>query len=112
MRNRQIYSMTIYGQKIVISLFMIIVLLVSCESFLEENPKSVITSANFYKTASDALLAVNAAYDHLGSGTSNSDFGDVYFNTYWALQALASDNGKSGLPDPNSIQLERLGGLL
>lgn len=83
----------------------VIVCCLSCSKFLEEKPNSVITSANFYQTASDALLAVNAAYDHLGSGTSNSDFGGVYFNNFWALQALASDNGKSGLPDPNSVQL-------
>ena len=93
-----------------ISLLFIIICLLStyftCSKFLEETPNSLITSSNFYETASDALLAVNAAYDHMGSGTSNSDFGGVYFNTFWALQALASDDGKSGLPDPNSVQLD------
>ena len=107
MSNLQLHITTTFRKEVFIYLLVVVIAFVSCESFLEESPKSVITSANFYKTASDALLAVNAAYDHMGSGTNNSDFGGVYFNTYWALQALASDNGKSGLPDPNSVQLER-----
>ena len=76
-----------------------------CAKALEENPKSLLTDKVFYRTASDALLAVNAAYDHLGSGTSNRDFGGVYFNNFWAIQALASDNGKAGRPEPNTVQL-------
>lgn len=79
----------------------------SCINPLLEEPKSALTSANFYQNAKDALLAVNAAYDHLGSGTSNRDFGGVYFNHYWALQALASDEGKAGRPEPNTVQLEK-----
>ncbi|MCB0666316.1 MAG: RagB/SusD family nutrient uptake outer membrane protein [Saprospiraceae bacterium] len=76
-----------------------------CEKPLEENPTSLLTNKVFYQTPNDALLAVNAAYDHLGSGSNNSDFGGVYFNNYWAVQALASDNGNSGRPEPNAVQL-------
>lgn len=84
---------------------MVIMLGICCSKYLEENPRSLLTDKVFYETAGDALLAVNAAYDHLGSGTSNADFGGVYFNSYWVIQALASDNGKTGNQDPNSIQL-------
>ncbi|NND35243.1 MAG: RagB/SusD family nutrient uptake outer membrane protein [Saprospiraceae bacterium] len=77
-----------------------------CEKALEETPKSLLTNKVFYTTASDALLAVNAAYDHLGSGTSNSDFGGVYFNNFWVIQALASDEGEAGRSDPNTVQLD------
>ncbi len=77
----------------------------ACNNPLKEEPKSALTAANFYQTPSDALLAVNAAYDHLGSGTSNADFGGVYFNSYWVVQALASDEGKAGHADPNTVQL-------
>ncbi|MCB0688016.1 MAG: RagB/SusD family nutrient uptake outer membrane protein [Saprospiraceae bacterium] len=76
-----------------------------CQKSLQENPRSLLTNKVFYKTANDALLAVNATYDHLGSGTNNSDFGGVYFNNYWAIQALASDDGMSGRPEPNAVQL-------
>ena len=79
----------------------------SCADALKEDPRATLTAANFYRDANDALLAVNAAYDHLGSGTSNSDFGGVYFNSYWVIQALASDEGKAGIPDPNAVQLEQ-----
>lgn len=79
----------------------------SCAEALKEEPRATLTAANFYQNANDALLAVNAAYDHLGSGTSNSDFGGVYFNSYWVIQALASDEGKAGIVDPNAIQLDQ-----
>ncbi len=90
-----------------ISLLIIFLILISlhCEKALEENPRSLLTNKVFYQTANDALLAVNAAYDHLGSGTSNRDFGGVYFNNFWAIQALASDDGKAGHPEPNTVQL-------
>jgi len=79
----------------------------TCKDALVENPKSALTPGNFYITASDAQLAVNAAYDHMGAGTNNSDFGGVYFNTYYSLQALASDNGKAGPQnEPNTVQLD------
>ncbi|NND05292.1 MAG: RagB/SusD family nutrient uptake outer membrane protein [Saprospiraceae bacterium] len=77
----------------------------SCSKALEEEPKSLLTEKAFYITASDAVLAVNAAYDHLGGGTSNSDFGGVYFNNYWVVQALTSDNGKAGHQEANTVQL-------
>ncbi len=78
----------------------------SCSDALVEEPKSAITITNFYKTPSDALLAVNATYDHLGSGTNNSDFGGVYFNSYYTIAELVSDNGLAGpRNDPNTVQL-------
>lgn len=43
--------------------FLFMVLITSaCESFLEENPKDIITSVNFYKTAKDAESAVLGIY--------------------------------------------------
>ncbi len=77
----------------------------TCDKALEETPRSLLTDKSFYSTANDAILAVNAAYDHMGSGTSNADFGGVYFNSYWVIQAVSSDNGKAGNQDPNTVQL-------
>lgn len=80
----------------------------SCSDSLVEEPKSAITVTNFYQTPTDALLAVNATYDHLGSGTNNSDFGGVYFNSYYTIASLVSDEGKAGpRNDPNTVQLEK-----
>ena len=77
----------------------------ACSKALEEKPQSLLTDKVFYTTASDAVLAVNAAYDHLGGGTSSADFGGVYFNSFWVVQAVTSDNGKAGNQDANTIQL-------
>lgn len=43
----------------------LVLLLVGCENFLEENPESVIAPNNFYQTASDAKGAVNDVYNIL-----------------------------------------------
>ncbi|RLD22437.1 MAG: RagB/SusD family nutrient uptake outer membrane protein [Bacteroidetes bacterium] len=86
---------------------LLFILIFACKDALVENPKSALTPGNFYITASDAQLAVNAAYDHMGSGLNNSNFGGVYFNSYYSLQALASDNGKAGPQnEPNTVQLD------
>ena len=79
----------------------LMVLFSTCQDSLEEVPKAFLTPQNFYETAEDALLAVNASYDHMASGTSNRDFGGVYFSNYWVVQALASDEGyASGANNP------------
>ncbi len=45
-------------------LYIVVVLLVlSCEDFIDIDPQDTLTSTNFYQTASDATSAVNAAYD-------------------------------------------------
>lgn len=80
---------------------MLALLVFTCKNALEEEPDSLFTAGNFYKTAEDALLAVNAAYDHMASGTSNSDAGGVYMNNYWVIQAITSDEGfASGANNP------------
>jgi hypothetical protein len=40
----------------------------SCESFLKENPASIISEDQYYKTQTDAINAVNAVYFLLNSG--------------------------------------------
>jgi len=102
---RKITSHTATYCTVMIAVFGILAMSQSCKKALEEDPRSLLTDRAFYTTASDAVLAVNAVYDHLGSGTSNPDFGGVYFNSYWVIQAVTSDNGKAGNPDPSTIQL-------
>jgi len=73
----------------------VLVVLGSCENLLDNEPKSEINSENFYQTEQDALAAVFACYEYLGGGAFNDNFGGLYYNYYWVIQALASDEGQN-----------------
>lgn len=67
--------------------------IVSCDSFLVEDPQAQISTSNYYKTEADAIAAVNSIYSWLGSydlalggGTSG-----IYHSTFWLIQGLAAD---------------------
>ncbi len=63
--------------------------------FLDETPESVINSANFYQTESDAVAATNAIYEYLTVGTEGifeRGFGGIFFNDYWVFKDIMSDN--------------------
>ncbi len=80
----------------------LITLAMGCD-FLDENPESLITSANYYQTEKDAVAAVNALYDYLSVGTNylwDPGFGGIFFNDYWVLQDLLSDNCMEILASP------------
>jgi len=73
-------------------------LFAGCENFLDEEPKSNITTKNFYKTETDAVAATNAIYDYLTVGTDRlfaNSFGGVFFNDFWVVPELMSDNARS-----------------
>ena len=66
----------------------------SCD-FLDEELKSSINTATFYKTEGDAVAATNAIYDYLTVGTEgifDTGFGGVFFNDYWVFNDILSDN--------------------
>ena len=68
----------------------------SCD-FLKETPDSIINSATFYKTENDAVAATNALYAYLTVGNEylfDRKFGGVFFNDYWVLKEILSDNAK------------------
>lgn len=76
-------------------LFFALVLTVPSCNFLDETPLSVINSATFYKTESDAVAATNAVYDYLTVGTDGifeRGFGGIFFNDYWVFKDILSDN--------------------
>lgn len=77
------------------AIFITALALVSCTKELEQEPH-VIYYDNYYKTADDALTAVNAAYDVLGSVSQ-------YSSNLWLVQDVASDdcNARVTLNDPN-----------
>ncbi len=88
------------------------ILLGGCEKFLEENPKDLVATSNFYKTEADAISAVNSVYSWLGAynlGYGGNTAG-VYHSTFWLIQGLASDelySARPGFPD-----LEALGNVV
>ena len=80
-------------------------MLPSCKKFLEENPKSLVSVSNFYKTQEDAIAAVDAIYGYLNSTSTGSTAG-VYHSTFWVIAGLASDemlNNQYGAPDLDQI---------
>src|SRR5690606_10223359 len=48
-----------------ITALFLMTLLAGCEDFLEKNPLDTVNTENFYKTADDAVAAINAAYQPL-----------------------------------------------
>lgn len=62
----------------------------SCKKFLEENPKSLVTVSNYYKTEADAIAAVNSIYSYLNSISTGTTAG-VYHSSFWVAAGLASD---------------------
>src|SRR5690606_8964181 len=67
-----------------------ILILASCEGFLEEDPKDRVAQNNFYLNAQDAEAAVNSVYAYLGSYSTGSTAG-IYHSTFWVTVGLASD---------------------
>lgn len=77
-------------------------LLTSCkDDFLDKQPLTVITPDNFYKTADDALLAINAAYKPL-TLAGVGQFGIDRYGNYMAGDALSAGD------DATWIQIQEL----
>src|SRR5712692_2777170 len=64
-----------------------LVLVTSCESFLDPNPSDVLTPENFYRTSSDAVAATNAVYE----STKWS-----YWLGFWYISDIATDDIMAG----------------
>ncbi|MGZ3837877.1 MAG: RagB/SusD family nutrient uptake outer membrane protein [Flavisolibacter sp.] len=113
--------MIFYSKHIRVIVFLLLATFImpSCKKFLVENPKNLVSVANFYKTKEDAIAAVNAIYGYLNSTSTGSTAG-VYHSTFWVIAGLTSDemlNNQLGAPDldqlssfshaaPNSALLE------
>lgn len=59
------------------------------EKFLDESPRDQLTTENFYKTESDAILATNAAYSQLSRKGQ-------YNYSLWGIGDIMSDNSTTG----------------
>src|SRR2546425_4130311 len=66
-----------------------LVLVTSCESFLDPSPSDVLTPENFYRTSSDAVAATNAVYE----STKWS-----YWLGFWYISDIATDDIMAGRP--------------
>src|SRR2546427_3603735 len=64
-----------------------LVLVTSCESFLDPSPSDVLTPENFYRTSPDAVAATNAVYE----STKWS-----YWLGFWYISDIATDDIMAG----------------
>lgn len=55
-----------------------LVLFTACEKQLKENPESVLSTVNFYKTKADAVAAVDAIYNPLRGEYGGTDYGGQF----------------------------------
>lgn len=62
-----------------------LLMFISCESFLDLKPKSVASTVNFYKDASDITVALNGCYASLQSN-------NMYRADYVTMMEVRSDN--------------------
>lgn len=69
----------------IISLLVLALTSLSCQGFLDENPKNFIAPTNFYQSAADALASVNSVYDKL------SNWG-AFDRQIYLLTELSTDN--------------------
>lgn len=60
-----------------------------CEGVLDKEPLGILDAGSYFKTANDAILAVNAAYHPLLFSNDNNNF-------YWVFGTVASDNAIAG----------------
>jgi hypothetical protein len=77
----------------------------ACSDFLDEEAKGIQVDKNYYKTESDAVAATDAIYSYLISDADaynlwNDHFGGLFFNDFWELPELMSDNAVSKLSSP------------
>lgn len=86
-----------YRSNVMIFIIMLCFCIVSCDNFLAENPKDMVTKKNYYQTKQDAISAVNSIYAYLGSYSARNTAG-VYHSTFWLVQDLASGNMKNNQP--------------
>jgi len=73
-----------------IGLFLFIIILTSCEDFLNETPATFISTTNFYTSESDARTACDGVYKMLLDGTSNATYG-----RWWLAIDLGTDDVSS-----------------
>jgi len=81
----------------------------SCADFLKENPTSLISVDQYYKTPADALTAVNATYFFYNGGGSNGSSQSAYNSLLQVGMEFATDEQYPGPgatnPDVRSLSV-------
>ena len=82
--------MTFLTPKIALTSLLTLGLLTGCgEKFLDEKPRDLVTTENFYRSEADAIQATNAAYAQLNRGGQ-------YNYALWGIGEIMSDNSFTG----------------
>ena len=82
--------MTFLTPKTALAFVLTMGLLTGCgEKFLDETPRELVTTENFYRTESDAIQATTAAYSQLSRGGQ-------YNYALWGIGEIMSDNSTTG----------------
>jgi len=80
--------------------------LASCNDFLTEEPESIISEEQYYKTETDALTAINAVYFFLNSGRIQTPY-NTLFNTGMNMGSDDEDPGPGATnPDVRSLAVQ------
>ncbi len=74
----------------------------SCEKFLEENPKSLISTTNFYNTDADAISAVNGVYAAMRPDVTGN------IDPIWFAEVTTDDGALGGTPVGERVELDNL----
>jgi hypothetical protein len=99
----------------IFKIFALSVLLTSCNKWLEEKPRSTITTNQFYTTAEDAQSAVNAIYSFLYTPYARFAYADMPYSMLEVVTGQFKDESQSPLSrafydlryDATSTYLER-----
>lgn len=87
---------------ILISLCCLITSLTGCSSFLEEEPKSLIATTNFYKTDNDVVGAVNGIYLAMREDVTGN------ISPVWMAEMTTDDAKSGGTPVGERLEVENL----
>ena len=77
-------------------------LLCSCQKYLEENPKSLISTANFYQTNADAIAAVNGIYAAMRPDVTGT------IDPIWFVEVTTDDGALGGTAVGERLELDNL----
>lgn len=85
--------------------FIFFIFFISCESFLDEDIRSEQNYDNYFQTENDLVSIANGMYGGLITWDWNG--GGLFFNNYWVIQDLVSDNCYENGADLNMLDLSK-----
>jgi hypothetical protein len=91
--------------KTIVNILLILVsvsALVSCKKFLEEDPRSLINTNDFYKTDGDAISAINGVYAAMRPDVAPN------IDPIWFAEVTTDDATAGGTPVGERLELENL----